>query len=112
MKKIILLRLVHGAFAAYFISCLFYLYYAAICNRIDALLFIAILSLIAEGVAVFVLNRGDYPLAHIQRKLGDEVPFFQLFLPKDVAKKAVPFLAKITWLGLFLIAIRLFLLLF
>jgi hypothetical protein len=60
-----------------------------------------------EGVVVFILNKGDCPLIHIQRKIGDNTPFFQLFLPEKLAKKAVPFFAKITWFGLALLAIRL-----
>lgn len=101
-----MLRFIHGLFAIYFISCLFYLYVAAVFNRIDFLLLFAIVSLIVEGVMVFILNKGDCPLIHIQRRIGDETPFFRLFLPENLAKKAVPFFAKLTWIGLGLVALR------
>src|SRR5690242_11517482 len=109
MSKVFILRIIHGLFALYFILCLIYLYYAAIFSKIDLLLLIAVGSLSLEGLMVFVLNKGDCPLIHIQRKIGDNTPFFQLFLPAKIAKQAVPVLAKITWIGVILLLIRLLL---
>ena len=107
MNKVFILRVIHGLFALYFILCLIYLYYAAIFSKVDILLLIAVVSLSIEGILVFVLNKGDCPLIHIQRRIGDDIPFFQLFLPAKLAKQAVPALAKITWIGVFLLLIRL-----
>lgn len=107
MKKVIILRVIHGLFALYFIFCLIYLYYAAIFSKIDIFLIIAIASLSIEGLIVFILNNGDCPLIHIQRKIGDETPFFNLFLPSKLAKKAIPTFARITWFGVALLIIRL-----
>lgn len=104
--KILVLRTIHGLFALYFISCIFYIYYAAITREFGLLGLIAVLSLLLEGVSVFVLNHGDCPLIHLQRKIGDEKPFFELFLPKATAKKAVPFFLFLTFLGLLLLALR------
>jgi hypothetical protein len=69
--------------------------------------YIAISSLVLEGFLVFVLNGGDCPLIHVQRKLEDPVPFFRLFLPEYLAKKAVPFFSAITILGVILLVVRL-----
>jgi hypothetical protein len=77
--------------------------------KINIFLFIAVASLSVEGIAVFVLNKGDCPLIHIQRIIGDNTPFFNLFLPAKLAKQAVPFLAKITWIGIGLLIIRIIL---
>ena len=99
----VLLRVVHGAFAVYFILCLGYLYVAAIMGRFDLWLGLALVSLGLEGLAVFVLNNGDCPLIHIQRRLGDDKPFFEIFLSPRVAKQAIPFFAVLTWVGLGLV---------
>ena len=107
MNRILLLRVIHGLFALYFIFCLVYLYYAAIFSRIDEFLFIALISLGMEGLAVFVLNKGDCPLIHIQRKIGDDTPFFNLILPDKYAKQAIPFFVKIAWVGIGLLVLRL-----
>jgi hypothetical protein len=107
MNKIIALRIIHGLFAAYFILCLFYIYYAAFFSKIDIFLLVSILSLVVEGIAVFVLNNGDCPLIHLQKKIGDNTPFFRLFLSPTLAKQAVPFLAKAAWIGIVLVVVRL-----
>lgn len=67
------------------------------------------ISLGIEGLVVFILNKGDCPLIHIQKRIGDDTPFFNLFLSKKIAKKAVPFFAKITWIAVALLAVRLLL---
>jgi hypothetical protein len=102
-----LLRLVHGLFAIYFIACIVYIYYAAIVLTIGPLLGVAITSLLIEGVLVFVLNGGDCPLIHLQRKLEDPVPFFNLFLPDALAKKAIPFFTGVMLFGTLVLAARL-----
>ncbi len=100
------MRSIHGLLALYFISCIIYIYFAAITLRFDTYLIIAVLSLIIEGVLVFLLNKGDCPLIHIQRKIGDEKPFFELFLPKKIAKKTIPFFLYVTYIGVILLVIR------
>ena len=107
-REVLVLRIFHGLTAAYFIFCLLYLYYSAFVIKFDFVLVIALISLGLEGFVVFILNNGDCPLIFIQRKVNDPVPFFNLFLPKKLAKKAVPFFLVITLLGLFLLAFRFF----
>lgn len=104
--NILILRTIHGLFALYFIACIFYIYYAAVFLRFDWYLAAAVLSLLAEGIMVFVLNSGDCPLIHIQRKIGDEKPFFELFLHKKTAKKAIPFFLFLTFAGLLILGVR------
>lgn len=107
MNKVFLLRVFHGVFALYFLLCLVYLYYAAIFSKIDIILLIAVVSLGIEGFIVFILNKGDCPLIHVQRRIGDNMPFFNLFFPPKLAKQAIPIFAKITWAGVTLLAVRL-----
>lgn len=102
MKKssIFLLRCVHGIFTIYFIVCLLYVYYCALNKHIDFVLGIAVVSLLTEGILLYFFNNGDCPLIHIQRKIGDDKPFFGLFMPKRMAKLAIPFFSILTFLGL------------
>jgi len=97
--KITLLRVLHGLFAVYFILCLLYMYYVAFAGDFGPLLWIAVASLGLEGFVVFVLNNGDCPLIHVQRRVGDNTPFFELFFPPRIAKQAIPFFARLTWGG-------------
>jgi hypothetical protein len=106
ITKVSLLRVFHGLFALYFLACLGYLYYAAITNHLDVIFIIAFVSLGAEGTIVYLLNHGDCPLMHIQKRLGDNTPFFELFLSPAGAKKALPFFARLTWLAVGLVILR------
>ena len=106
MGRVNFLRLVHGVFALYFLACLAYLWYAGVTGTFDALLTVAVTSLILEGIAVFVLNHGDCPRIHVQRKVGDETPFFELFLSRAAAKKAIPVLTGLTAAALGLLVIQ------
>lgn len=50
--------------------------------------------------AGLVAGRGDCPMTPVQRRLGDPVPMFELFLPPRAAKAAVPTLAAVAMVGL------------
>lgn len=105
-NKVILLRTIHGLFALFFIYCIFYVYYSALTGQFNAFLWIAVSALLLEGLLVFILNRGDCPLIHIQRRIGDDKPFFNLILPPKIAKFAVPFFTVVTFLGFLLLVLR------
>ena len=101
-----LLRIIHGIFALYFIACVLYIYYCALVRTTNISLGIAIASVLIEGVLLYVFNQGDCVLIHIQRKVGDDKPFFSLFLPEKMAKRAIPYFAVLTIIGLVLLAVR------
>lgn len=101
------MRVIHSIFAVYFIACIIYVYYAAITLKISLLLGIALFSLLLEGFLVFILNGGHCPLIYIQRRVNDPVPFFNLFLPDDLAKKAIPFFTILTFLAVIVLILRL-----
>jgi len=103
---ILLLRILHGLFALYFIFCIFYIYFAAITLTLSPFLWIAISSLLIEGFLVFIINGGNCPLIYFQRKINDPVPFFNLFLPNTLATKAIPFFSTVMLCGIILLLIR------
>src|SRR3954470_1887180 len=104
MKKSVL-RVIHGLFVLYFTACLMYMYYASLTSTFNLLLLISVVSLAIEGFIVFVINSGHCPLIHVQRRIGDETPFFELFLTPRLAKRAIPIFAVITWIGVALLIV-------
>lgn len=68
---------------------------------------IAVLSLAIEGFLIFILNKGDCPLIHVQRRLGDSKSFFSLFFPERIAKRAIPYFAILTLIGFIFLGFRL-----
>jgi hypothetical protein len=104
--KVLALRFVHGLASLYFFLCLLELYRATFTAQFNYVLAIAVISLGLEGVAVFLLNNGNCPLIHIQRRIGDDKPFFELFFPPRIAKQTLPIFARITWAGLGLLVVR------
>ena len=58
-----------------------------------------------QGVLV-LSSGGNCPLGPLLRRLGDDAPFFELFLPPRAAKVAVPVLAAVAALGAVLLAAR------
>lgn len=106
-KYILLLRIIHTLFALYFIFCVGYIYYAIFSLAITPVLTMAISSLLLEGFLVFIVNQGNCPLDHLQKKLDDPIPFFNLFLPNRWAKKAIPFFTILTAVGMTALTLRL-----
>lgn len=106
-KSIIALRVAHGILTIYFAFCLLYLYIVGFTGVVNEVLFmLAVLSLAIEGMALFAFNEGDCPLIHIQRKIGDDKPFFELLLPRRLAKQAIPVFAGLTIISLLLLLFR------
>jgi len=98
-------RAVHLGIAAVEMSCLGYIWFSAITRRRDPVLALAVGTLGVEGVGL-VIGRGNCPLGPFQRRLGDPVPMFELFLPKRAAKFAVPVLAGASVVGMIAVAFR------
>lgn len=59
----------------------------------------AVAFLGVQGVGL-VAGRGDCPMTPVQRRLGDPMPMFELFLAPRAAKAAVPVLAVVALAGL------------
>jgi hypothetical protein len=105
--SVLLLRIIHGFITLYFIVCLLYIYYCAVLKTGNLLLDIAVISVLIEGVLLYIFNNGDCVLIHVQRKIGDDKPFFSLFLPEKMAKRAISYFAVLTIIGLVFLAVRL-----
>lgn len=104
--SIIILRILHGIVALYFITCLIYVYSCIFSHITRVYLPIAVTSMSLEGIFVFILNKGNCPLIHIQRKIGDNIPFFNLVLPNKLAKQAIPIFSVLTLLSFVLLIIK------
>ena len=98
-------RSVHGALSLFFLSCLAYIYYAVVTRKRSRLLWFAIGALLLEGAVVSV-NNGDCPLGTVHRRYGDDKTFFELFVPRRMADRAVPFFTAVAVLGLALLLVR------
>lgn len=101
---ILLVRTIHGAITAFFLSCLGLLYYAAITGEHEFAGWMAAALLAGEGVVVG-LNGGDCPLGRVHHRLGDDRAFFELLMPKAMAKRAVPFFAAVAIAGMALLLV-------
>jgi len=101
----LLVRLLHGALTAFFLTCIGYVYYAALRQRGRRLLYGAIGALTLEG-AVFLSNGGDCPLGAVHRRYGDNRDFFELFMPRRFSRRAVPVLGVVAITGVILALAR------
>src|SRR5512133_1072189 len=95
-------RVAHGLISLLFLSCITAIYVGAWRGKAGAVTIAALAALCAEGLLV-ALSGGNCPLGPILRKLGDEKPFFEIFLPPRAAELAVPVLAAVSVLGALLL---------
>jgi hypothetical protein len=98
-------RVVHGLVSVVFLCCIALVYLGAWRGEAGAVTLVALALLLAEGTLV-LLARGNCPLGPVFRRLGDDTPLFQLFLPARAAELAVPVLGVVTVLGAILLASR------
>ena len=98
-------RVAHGLISLLFLACIAVIYVGAWRGKADTVTIAALATLSVEGVLV-VLSNGNCPLGPMLRRLGDEKPFFELFLAPRAAKLAVPILAGVSVLGAVLLAAR------
>jgi hypothetical protein len=77
----------------------------ALTRRRNRKLALAVGFLTLEGAAL-VVGQGNCPFGPLQRRLGDDVPMFELFLPPRAAKAAVPALAGLSLAGMALVVLR------
>jgi hypothetical protein len=92
-------RAFHALIAAGFRAAIGHVWWCALTGRRDPALPIAVVALVTEGACV-AANGGDCPLGPLQRRAGDPVPLFELVLPADAARRAVPGLGAVAALGI------------
>lgn len=98
-------RLAHAGWSVAQLAALGYIWTCAVTGRRDARLWASIGFLGLEGVGLAV-GRGSCPMAGLQSRWGDPVPFFELLLPPRAAKAAVPFLAVVSAAGIAAVVLR------
>ncbi len=103
MVKVI--RLGHGIITLFFLSCIGYLYYSDFSNHVGLLTYLAVAALLVEGLVVS-LNHGECPLGGLHRRYGDQKTFFELLMPKALAKRAVPIFGVIAGIGMLALILR------
>ena len=98
-------RVVHGLLSAVLLGCIGLVYVDAWSGRADRLTLAAVALLGIEGTLV-LRSGGDCPLRPAFRWLGDDLPFFELFLPARAARLSVPVLGGIAASGVTLLGLR------
>ena len=102
MNVLLLVRIVHSAFAVLFMACLGIVYYFGITGKPSPLILPAVALLILEGFLLW-LNKGLCPLEPLHRRLGDDKGFFGLFLPPAWLPYVIPFFVVLTCIGFLLL---------
>jgi len=92
-------RAFHTLIAAGFLAAIGYVWWCAVTGRRGPMLRVAVVALVTEGACV-AANGGDCPLGPLQQRAGDPVPLFELVLPPDAARRAVPCLGGIAMVGI------------
>jgi hypothetical protein len=86
VAKLNIIKLIHTIIWLFFNAVIFYLYYAAITNKIDKWVWLGIGSILAEGL-VLLLFKKLCPITVIARKYSDSnKDNFDIFLPNWLAK--------------------------
>lgn len=98
MAVVLLVRLLHAAITAFFVTCIGCVYYSALTGRRNRYLLPAIGALIVEGAVVYT-NGGKCPLGRVHNRYGDEREFFELFMPRRFSQHAVPVLGALAGAG-------------
>lgn len=104
-RHVVLSRIGHGLISVFFIGCIAVVYLGAWDGRAGVLTYLALAALSVECVLV-IGNGGDCPLGPCLQRLGDDKPFFELFLSPRAAKAAVPTLGAIAVIGALALAAR------
>jgi len=104
-RGILLVRLIHGFVAIFFLTCVGMVYYSGITGRVGLASYLAVLALLVEGIVV-LLNKGNCPMGMIHRRVGDPKTLLELFLPPRLAKKGIPFAAFVAFIGFLLLLFR------
>ncbi len=98
-------RVFHATWSVAGLASLGYIWVCAARRRRNRLLAAGMVFLSIEGVGLMI-GGGDCPMGHLQERLGDPVPFFELVLPPRAAKAAVPILAAASLAGFLAVALR------
>jgi cbb3-type cytochrome oxidase subunit 1 len=106
-KRLLLIKVIHTVIWAFFVLVIFYILYAGITDRIGVITWLAIASVIVEGI-VLLINRWRCPLTIIAEKYTDETDDgFDIFLPCWLAKHNKTIFTTIFAIGVIIVVYRL-----
>jgi hypothetical protein len=92
------LRGVHSSIGAFEFGCLSYLWFFAISRRRDRAFALAVSVIVGEGVALALAK--ECPLGAFQRRVGDDIPMFELWFGARLAPYAIPSFSALAVIGL------------
>jgi hypothetical protein len=101
-NTIAFLRVIHGLIALIMIASIAAVYYATVAQTYGIWLYLSVGALLIE-VIVVTWNRGNCPFTLLSKKYGDTKAFFELFLPKRVAKQMFKVNGTIMGIGFILL---------
>jgi len=85
-RKLIIVKLIHSIIWMFFNLVIFYLYYAAITNKIDKWVWICIGTILMEGLVLLYFKK-ICPITLVARKYSDSTKDnFDIYLPNWLAK--------------------------
>lgn len=106
--KLALLKTLHTLIWVFFNVVIFYLFYAAITNRIDKWVWIGIGLILLEGIVLLIFKR-LCPVTLLARKYSDSTKNnFDIFLPNWLAKYNKLIYTTLFIIALILLAYRLY----
>jgi hypothetical protein len=83
-----------------------YVLYCGLAGKRNWILVVAVVSVLAEGLALLV-NRFNCPLTNLAKRYGDNHErFTELFLPKRITPFVMPFFTLVFVVGLILVLSR------
>jgi hypothetical protein len=107
-KNIFYIKFIHSLIFWWQAACLAYILYAGIAAVFNILLFIAIISILINGV-LLILNKGRCPFTTLAEKQGAKSgAITDLFLPKIIARNIFRVSFPLFILELILLAVRFF----
>jgi hypothetical protein len=104
-RLVLATRVAHGLISLLLLACIVAIYIGAWRGRAEPVTLTAVAVLGLECVLVLA-SGGNCPLGPVLRALGDDSPFFELFLSPRAARLAVPVLGVVAILGAVLLAVR------
>ena len=101
-RMIAAVRTFHTLIALVFVGAIAVVYHSGITGTLNVWSYLATGALAFEGISI-VLARGNCPLGHLHRRYSDEKGFFELFMPKRVARYMFSFFFVVTTAGYVLV---------
>lgn len=107
-QKLITIKLIHTVIWAIFVGFIFYIVYSGITGDITLFTWIAIASIVVEGL-ILMIFRLYCPLTLMARKYSDSTKDnFDIYLPNWLAKYNKTIFTTIYLIGVVLVILRLF----